>query len=130
MYRNSAIALGLLAVFAIAACTDTPTSKSGGGGPSAGAGTQGIGRFADEEDAQTAIAAPAAEKGVVPDVIGVAAADAEEVIEEAGFKVKVEGGGVFGLTTDPSLLICTQDPAGGEEPKKGSAVTIEGQKIC
>ena len=75
-------------------------------------------------------APPAAEKGVVPDVLLVTTGDATAVIEEAGFEVEVEGGGVFGLTTDAGLLVCAQVPAAGEEPERGSTVTIEGQKTC
>lgn len=128
MYRYSAMALGMLTVFVLAACTDTPSGSQNS--PAAGAGTQGIGRFSDDESVQQAIEPPAAEKGVVPDVIGVTTGDATAVIEEAGFEVEIEGGGVFGLTTDEGLLVCTQDPAGGEEPKKGSKVAVEGQKTC
>jgi len=128
MYRGSAIALGILAAAVLAACSDTPTGSKNS--PQAGAGGSGIGRFSDDSDTKNAVVAPPVEKGVVPDVIGVAAADGEAVIEEAGFKVEIEGGGVFGLTADPSLLICTQDPAGGETPKKNSVVTIEGQRSC
>jgi len=127
MYRYPAIALGILAAFVIAACQDTPGGSENS--PAAGAGTQGIGRFSDE-DPQEAREAPAAEKGVVPDVILVTTGDASQVIEEAGFKVEIAGGGVFGLTSDTGLLVCAQDPAAGEEPKKGSTVTIEGQKTC
>ena len=128
MYRYSAIALGMLAVFVLAACTDSPTGSKNS--PAAGAGTQGIGRFADDENVQQAVAPPAAVKGVVPDLIGVSAGDATTVVEEAGFEIEVEGGGVFGLTTDEGLLVCSQDPPAGDEPKKGSTVTVEGQKAC
>ena len=126
MYRYSAMALGMLAVFVLAACTDTPTGSQNS--PAAGAGTQGIGRFSDDEDVQQATEVPAAEKGVVPDLIGISTGDATTVVEEAGFEIEIEGGGVFGLTTDEGLLVCSQDPAAGDEPKKGSTVTVEGQK--
>ena len=128
MYRYSAMALGVLAVFVLAACSDSPTGSQNS--PAAGAGTQGIGRFSDDENVQQAIDPPTAEKGVVPDLIGVSTGDATIVVEEAGFKIEIEGGGVFGLTSDEGLLVCTQDPPAGEEPKKGSTVTVEGQKSC
>ncbi|MGI9556550.1 MAG: hypothetical protein ACR2N5_01270 [Solirubrobacterales bacterium] len=127
MYRYPAIALGILSVFVVAACQDTPGGSDNS--PAAGAGTQGIGRFSDETP-QEAVEAPVAEAGVVPDVLLVTVGEATAVIEESGFEVEVEGGGVFGLTTDTGLLICSQMPVGGEVPDEGSTMIIEGQKTC
>ena len=125
MYRSLAITLGVLAVFAVGACTDTPTG--GSKSPAAGSGEGGISRNSAEQ-AETK-PAPAVEEGVVPDVLGVALEDAEMAVEDAGFTSKVEGGGTFNVF--PSFIpICEQDPAGGAEPPKNSEVLLIAERAC
>ncbi|PJJ55106.1 serine/threonine-protein kinase [Compostimonas suwonensis] len=61
----------------------------------------------------------------VPDVSGVNVAEGKATLEAAGFTVEVnsiipEGG--WGL---PGLVVSSTDPAGGEQLKRGSTVTIQ-----
>jgi hypothetical protein len=122
-----AIAVGLAFAFLLAACTDTPSTQ--GKGPAGGTGEGGISRLSDDADDQEALPAPTVEKGVVPDVLGVALGDAEDAIEAAGFETDAEGGGAFNVLT-ASLLICEQDPEGGSSPKKGSGVALQAERSC
>jgi hypothetical protein len=120
MRRYVAVALALVFVLAVVACTDTPAPTS--------KGTRAIG--AEAEEAQEAKPAPATEAGVVPKLIGVSLGDAKKAIADAGFTVgTIDTLGLFGTPTN-SWVICEQQPAGGQSPAEGAEVALTADRNC
>ena len=66
---------------------------------------------------------------MMPDVTGNKLDVAYDKIENAGFKdkdkVKIEGGGTFGVVMEGNWTVCEQSPAAGETVSGAPALTIE-----
>ena len=120
-------AAGLVLLVAVAACSD-----SGGSGKGAEAsGETGLLRSGGDSVEIVTIPAPPVEKGVMPDLVGVALGDGEAALKEAGFKTGQLAGGVgVGTVFPPTLAICSQDQEPGSEPKKGTEVMLIVKQIC
>lgn len=109
------IAVGVLTV----ACTDTPAPTS-----------KGTAVGAEVEEVGEARAVGETKAGVVPDLVGVTVADSRKALEKAGFKSgEVEGQGLF-ATPEPNWLVCSQDPAAGQSPPKGTTVDLVADRQC
>lgn len=59
----------------------------------------------------------------VPDVVGEPVDAARETLEDAGYRVRVIGGGLFGPSGDEPVV--DQTPAGGAAVAGGALVTLE-----
>lgn len=127
MRKWVALVAGLALAAALVACSDEvgPSAKgSAGDSDLVGQGEGGV--------LQEAKAPPQPEKGVVPDVLGVTLADAEQVIKDSGFRLGEVGEvSTFADEAAPEdLLICEQDPEGGAEPPRKSKVDVEVDNSC
>ena len=121
--KNILAIVGAALALGIAACTDVPAPRGQEGG---GAGIESL-------EVIEAVPAPEAVKGVVPEVISVQAEEAIAVIEAAGFTAVAEPLGLqftAGGRITTSDVICTQDPAGGEEPPRKSDVMLVYDDKC
>jgi hypothetical protein len=120
MRRYVAVALALVFVLAVVACTDTPAPTS--------KGTRAIGAEAAEVD--EAKPAPETEAGVVPKLIGVSLGDSKKALVAAGFKVgTVDTLGLFGTPTN-EWVVCEQQPVGGQSPGEGTSVDLTADRNC
>jgi hypothetical protein len=114
---GAALALG------IAACSDLPAPR----------GQEGGGAGAESLDVIESVPAPEAVEGVVPEVINVQAEEAVAVVEAAGFTAVAEPLGLqftSGGRIKDTDVICTQDPAGGEEPAANTEVMLVFDDKC
>lgn len=59
----------------------------------------------------------------VPDVVGATVGDAEDRLTDAGYVVRVTGGGFFGPSDGDTVV--DQDPAAGAALPGGATVTID-----
>ena len=126
MSKFLAVAIGLALAVTVAACSGAPEPT----GQGSKAGTESI-TGSGGKKLQEAKKAPTAEKGVVPDVLGVTQADGETVIKEAGFKSDVQAASAFGDKAAPeTILICEQDPKGGDKPSAGTTVELTVENSC
>lgn len=117
-YAALLIVLGL-AVTAVA-CEDVPAPSS--------KGNRAIG--GEVQEIGEATEAPEAERGVVPDLLGVTVADSRAALEDAGFKPgTLDTVGLFG-TAEPNWLVCETDPVAGTSPPKGTKVDLIADKEC
>ena len=120
MSRYPVALIGAVMVVALAACSEAlgPRAEEGGG-----AGF--VSRKAAEERKP-----PKPEKGVVPDVKFVQLDAAKRVIKRSGFTPgELEGLGSFVIPRESSL-VCTQDPAAGKTPPKGTAIDLVFDRKC
>ena len=114
--------VGAVLALGIAACTDVPA-------PRGQEGTLGV----ESRDVIEAVPAPEAVEGVVPDVINVQAEEAVAVVEAAGFTAVTDPLGLqftSGGRIKDRDVICTQDPAGGEEPAANTEVMLVFDDKC
>jgi beta-lactam-binding protein with PASTA domain len=82
----------------------------------------GSGKQVDKGTAVSIVVAKAPPEVDVPDVVDQSEDDARQVLTDAGFKVRVRRETVDTLDQDGTVI--DQDPAGGEQLKQGSRVTI------
>lgn len=59
----------------------------------------------------------------VPDVVGETVDDAERTLRDAGYGVRVVGGGLFGASGDETVV--DQEPAAGAAVGGGATVTLD-----
>ena len=82
----------------------------------------GSGQQVDKGSTVTLVVAKAPPEVEVPDVVDQERDDAEQALKDAGFEVRVREETVD--TIDQDGIVIGQDPAGGEQLRKGSRVTI------
>jgi beta-lactam-binding protein with PASTA domain/tRNA A-37 threonylcarbamoyl transferase component Bud32 len=82
----------------------------------------GSGKQVDKGTTVSIVVAKAPPEVDVPDVVDQSEDDARQVLTDAGFKVRVRRETVDTLDQDGTVI--DQDPAGGEQLKQGSRVTI------
>jgi eukaryotic-like serine/threonine-protein kinase len=82
----------------------------------------GSGKQVDKGTTVTLVVAKAPPAVDVPDVVDQSEDDARQALRDAGFEVRVRRETVDTLDQDGTVI--DQDPAGGEQLKKGSRVTI------
>jgi eukaryotic-like serine/threonine-protein kinase len=82
----------------------------------------GSGKQVDKGTAVSIVVAKAPPEVDVPDVVDQSEDDARQALTDAGFKVRVRRETVDTLDQDGTVI--DQDPAGGEQLKQGSRVTI------
>jgi hypothetical protein len=120
MRRYAVLLIALAFAVAAVACSDAPAPSS--------KGNRAVG--VEVQEAAEAREAGEVEKGVVPDLIGVAVGDAKAAVVEAGFKTgNVDTVGLFG-TVGNDWLVCETDPAAGASPKRGSEVALIADRVC
>jgi hypothetical protein len=120
MGRYAAVALALVFMVTVVACTDTPAPTS--------KGTRAIG--AEAEEAQEAKPPPKTEEGVVPKLVGVSLGDAKKAVVAAGFTVgTIDTLGLFGTPAN-NWVVCEQLPVGGQSPGEGAEVDLTADRSC
>jgi serine/threonine-protein kinase len=82
----------------------------------------GSGQQVDKGSTVALVVAKAPPEVDVPDVVDQSEADARKALTDAGFKVRVRRETVDTLDQDGTVI--DQDPAGGEQLRKGSRVTL------
>lgn len=120
MRRHGAVAVVVALAVAGAACEDVPAPSS--------KGNRAVG--VEVQEAEDTRAAPKAQQGVVPKLIGVSVGDAKKVIAAAGFKIgTVDTLGLFGTPAN-NWVVCKQAPAGGASPREGTEVDLTASRAC
>jgi serine/threonine-protein kinase len=82
----------------------------------------GSGKQVDKGSTVKLVVAKAPPAVDVPDVVDQSEDDARQALRDAGFEVRVRRETVD--TLDQDGIVIDQDPAGGEQLKKGSRVTL------
>jgi hypothetical protein len=66
----------------------------------------------------------------VPAVAGVRLDVASRLLDAAGLRRKVDGGGLFGVLDDTGWLVCSAEPLPGTEVDLGAEVVVHVERAC
>jgi hypothetical protein len=66
----------------------------------------------------------------VPAVAGVRLDAASRLLDAAGLRRKVDGGGLFGVLDDTAWLVCSAEPLPGTEVDLGAEVVVHVERAC